>query len=140
MAESIKDLLPHASPMILLDGVIAHQEDFIHTVVTIHKDSPFFEKAGVPSYVALEYMAQAIGVWNGFRDRLEKRMPQIGYLLGSRQLTLEIPFFQEGAELHVYGEPKYVDEELASFECWIEDQGKRVAHGSINVFQPKKRN
>jgi predicted hotdog family 3-hydroxylacyl-ACP dehydratase len=138
MEYSLSELLPHDYPMILLDRVIAYHETFIHAGVTIRKDSPFFEKGAVPSYVALEYMAQAIGLWNGLIVCQSDQKPQIGFLLGTRQLTLDIPSFKEGLELDIYGQLKYNDGEMASFDCWVEDQGRRAAQASLNVFQPKE--
>ncbi|HUX79457.1 MAG TPA: hotdog family protein [Alphaproteobacteria bacterium] len=141
MAENIKysiaELLPHAQPMILVDRVIAHREDFIHVAVTIRREAVFFENGEVPSYVCLEYMAQAIGAWNGLLARQHNEEPQIGFLLGSRQLTLYISSFKEGLELDIYGQAKYNDGEMAFFECWIECQGERLAQAGLNVFQPK---
>jgi predicted hotdog family 3-hydroxylacyl-ACP dehydratase len=134
---SIEELLPHAHPMILLDRVVTHRKDFIQAALTIRKESPFFENGEVPSYVSLEYMAQAIGVWNGLFARLHNKEPQVGFLLGSRQLTLYVSSFKEGLELDIYGEVKYNDGEMASFDCWIENQGLRLAQAGLNVFQPK---
>jgi len=133
----VANLLPHAPPMILLDDIIAHEENFVHTRVRIREGLPFFKNGGVPSYIALEYMAQTIGVWKGFLSQEHNQKPQIGFLIGSRQLILNTPFFKEGAILDVYGEPKYNDGEMASFECWVESQGQRFAQATLNVFQPK---
>ncbi len=136
---NIADFLPHASPMILLDEVITHEEDFVHTRVTIGSNSPFFTKDGVPSYVALEYMAQTVGVWKGMIHQQQNQRPQIGFLLGSRRLTLNTPFFKKGTTLDVYGKPLYNDGEMASFECWMTSMGERLASATLNVFQPKDR-
>ncbi len=133
----IKDLLPHNPPMILLDRVVAFRDDFIHAAVTIQEGSAFFVDGEVPSYVALEYMAQAIGVWRGILALHKNQSPQIGFLLGTRSLKLEVPAFQEGAELDVYGQSKYTDGEVAAFDCWVEIQGTRVVHASLNVYQPE---
>jgi predicted hotdog family 3-hydroxylacyl-ACP dehydratase len=136
----VADFLPHAPPMILLDDVITHEENFVHTRVTIREGLPFFKNGGVPSYVALEYMAQTVGVWKGFLSQQGHQEPQIGFLLGSRRLILNTPFFSEGTILDVYGEPKYNDGEMASFECWVASRGELLAHATLNVFQPKDGN
>lgn len=133
---SVIDLLPHKPPMILLDRVVNFGEDFIQTSLTIHKGVPFFKKEGVPAYVAIEYMAQTVGVWSGLTARQYNLPPKIGFLLGTRKLTLQIPFFKDGAELIVYGNSKYNDGQMASFDCWVEVQGEKVASAILNVFQP----
>jgi len=135
--DPIEHLLPHAHPMILIDNVVDFRDDFIHTNVTIKEDSPFFENDEVPSYISLEYMAQSVGAWNGLFSRQNNMEPKIGFLLGSRQLNLEVSSFKLGDRLDIYGEVKYSDGEMASFDCWIDKGSERVAHAILNVFQPK---
>ena len=137
IAYTMAELLPHAPPMILLDRVVAYDEDFIHAAVTIRKGTPFFADGEVPSYIALEYMAQAVGAWNSLQARQHHKKPKLGFLIGSRRLTLDVPSFIEGLLLDVYGQAVYKDEEMASFDCWIEVQGQRVVSAALNVFQPK---
>ena len=137
MAYAMVDLLPHEPPMILLDRVVAYDEDFIHATVTIRKGAPFFADGEIPSYIALECMAQAVGAWNGLQARQHHKKPKLGFLIGSRRLTLDIPSFKEGLALDVYGQAVYKDKEMASFDCWIEVQGQRVVSAALNVFQPK---
>ncbi len=133
----ISELLPHKEPMILVDRVLEFQDDFIHVEVTIRPGIPFFEKGEVPAYVALEYMAQAIAAWNGILLRKYNYPPRIGFLLGTRKLTLHKTHFKEGEVLNIFGRSKYSDGEMASFECWIEIDGKQAAAASLNVFQPE---
>lgn len=133
----VADLLPHQPPMVLVDKVICYRENFIHTRLSIHKDVPFFAQQGVPAYIAIEYMAQTVGVWNGLMRRQQDQEAAIGFLLGTRKLTLEVPTFLEGATLDIYGCPKYSDGEIACFECWVEIDNQRVAHAILNVFQPQ---
>ncbi len=133
----VADLLPHSAPMVLIDRLVSYQPEGIHTQVVINDDSAFCENGKVPSYIALEYMAQTVGVWNGARAKLENQSPQIGFLLGARRLDLEIPFFKVGETLDIHGKPLYVDGEMASFECWVEINKKRVVQTGLNVYQPK---
>jgi len=136
---NIKDLLPHDPPMVLIDRAMRYNDDSIHCQLTIKDDSPFCEGGFVPSYVALEYMAQTIAAWNGLISRQLGEEPKIGYLLGARQLVLNVSTFQVGEMLDIYGKSQYVDGEMASFDCWIDINGKRVAHAGLNVFQPKEK-
>lgn len=133
----ISDLLPHKDPMIMVDHVQDFQDDSIHVMLTIRPGIPFFENGEVPSYVAIEYMAQAVAAWNGLILRKYNLPPRIGFLLGTRKLTLTQPSFEEGDILHIFGQSKYSDGEMASFECRIEIAGKQVASANLNVFQPE---
>ena len=117
---SIKELLLHDAPMLLLDKAKYFADDYIHTVVNVSKKSPFFLREGVPSYIALEYMAQSIAVWNGMLMRQQNALPKIGFLIGSRNLILKVANFKEDTLLDVYGKINYNDGFMASFDCWVE--------------------
>jgi predicted hotdog family 3-hydroxylacyl-ACP dehydratase len=132
----VVDLLPHNPPMVFLDQIEAYREDFIHTSLCITENTSFFENGSVPAYVAIEYMAQTIAVWNGLIAREKNEKPKIGFLLGARRLVLDVPGFKLGDKLDVYGRPNYMDAGMAAFDCWIEIEGVCVAHAGLNVFQP----
>ncbi len=134
----ITEFIPHEPPMVLIDRVVTYEEDFIHCQVTICNNSLFCENGSVPSYVAIEYMAQAIAAWNGIMAQKVGEKPRIGFLLGSRRLELKVPSFIVGEILDVYGKAQYTDGEMASFDCWVEIHGTRVVHAGLNVYQPKE--
>lgn len=133
---NIVDLLPHDPPMVLIDRLVDCRNDFVHCEVVIKENSPFCENGSVPSFVAIEYMAQTIAVWNGYMSKRQGESPKIGYLLGTRHLELNIPSFKIGDVLNVYGTPEYIDTEIASFDCWVDLNGSRVVHAGLKVFQP----
>lgn len=137
---SPETLMPHSAPMVLIDKLIDAGEDFVHTQVEIRPGIPFFENSGVPSYVGLEYMAQNIAVWSGLQSQKQGNSPKIGFLVGSRILTLTIPQFSEGSVLDVFGHMIFHSDEMASFDCWIEHKGKRLTEARLNVFQPEDPN
>lgn len=133
----LTEILPHEFPMILIDRVISFQEESIHCQVEITAHSPFCENGAVPSYISIEYMAQAIAAWNGLMSRSKGEKPKVGFLLGSRRLELNVPSFMLGEVLDVYGKVQYLDGEMASFDCCVKHKGVRVVQASLNVFQPK---
>lgn len=138
MPIKIDELLPHARPMILIDHVVEFKEDYIHTTLKLKPNAPFMSEGEVPSYISLEYMAQTIGAWNGLRAIQSQSKPKIGFLLGTRELKLACASFKEGDDLDIFGEVKYIDEELASFECYVKKNENVVATATLNVFQPKE--
>ena len=133
---AIAPFLPHRAPMILLDYLVDYREDYVHARVTITKQSPFYEDDGVPAYVSLEYMAQAVAAWTGIQSKEKHQQPKIGFLLGSRQLDFSIQKFKNGVTLDVYGQMNYFENNLASFDCRVEFNGRSVVTGGITVFQP----
>ena len=129
-------LMPHSAPMVLIDRLVDAREDFVHTQVDIRQGIPFFDNASVPSYVGLEYMAQNIAVWSGLQSQKQGGSPKIGFLVGSRTLTFNTPVFSEGTTLDIFGQMIFHSEEMASFDCWIDHDGKRLSEARLNVFQP----
>jgi predicted hotdog family 3-hydroxylacyl-ACP dehydratase len=121
--------------MVLLDEVTAYDGERVRCRVHIRPDGLFVEGGRVPGVVALEYMAQAIGAYAGLRARAAGQPVRIGYLLGTREMTLEVAHFEVGDELEVVAEHLFGDEQLGSFRCAVSRGGAPVAAATLNVYQ-----
>lgn len=140
---SLETLLPHRAPMILLSEVKDHslEERFLTASVIITEDTLFYEapQGGVPAYVALEYMAQAIGCFAGYYDlsQTPPQKPGVGFVLGSRRFEAQTDVLEKGTYL-VRVEEVFFDEEVASFDCFVYDDKKNIrAHALLNAYRPK---
>ncbi len=137
----LADLLPQADPMILLTDYEPPSDDgSVTAFVTISSSSPFFEPSlgGVPGCVTLEYMAQTMALLTGFTRRAKGLRPHVGFLLGSRRLTLSTPVFRLGETYRVKAVCTYSDESFGSFDCAVTDRtGAVVAEGTLTAFQPE---
>ena len=87
----IRSLVPHAGSMVLLDRVISVEENSLCAEVGIRSDSLFCNADGVGAWVGIEYMAQAIGAYAGYRARLRGEPVKIGFLLGTRRYESRAP-------------------------------------------------
>lgn len=133
----IRSLLPHSGPMVLLDRVIAADEESLCAEVRIRQNSLFCNAGGVGAWVGLEYMAQAIGAYAGYAAKLRGDPIRIGFLLGTRRYQCSQPQFAVGSLLKVYAKRIFQSENgLASFECHIDDENGQLATASVTVFQP----
>lgn len=135
----IAQLVPHDGPMVLLDRVLAGGEDTLCAEVAIGPDTVFCDGAGVGSWVGIEYMAQAIAAYNGYKGYLRGELPKVGFLLGARRYHASVPLFALGSVLHVRVQHAMQGENgLAAFECRIDDaaDGAVLAHATITVFEP----
>jgi predicted hotdog family 3-hydroxylacyl-ACP dehydratase len=133
----IRALVPHSGAMVLLDQVIAADEDSLSAEVTIRSDSLFCTAAGVGAWVGLEYMAQAIGAYAGYVASLRGEAIKIGFLLGTRRYECSRPFFAVGTRLQIHVRRVFHGENgMGSFECRIEDSGDRLAEVTLTVYQP----
>lgn len=138
--ENLEELLPHAPPMILLTGCAREKvETEADAWVDICPTSPFYDAAmeGVPGCVALEYMAQAMAIIVGFMRRRRGAAPKMGFVLGSRRMSIGIPAFRNGERYRVKAVCDYQDESFGSFDCSVEDSsGETVASARLTAFQP----
>jgi predicted hotdog family 3-hydroxylacyl-ACP dehydratase len=132
----IRDLLPHSGPMVLLDHVVAADDESLCAAVRVRADSLFYVDGGVDGWVGLEYMAQAIGAFAGFQARLRGEPVRIGYLLGTRHYECKRPRFDLGCNLRIYVKRVLQSEDgLAVFDCRIDDESGLVARANLTVFQ-----
>ena len=68
----IEQLVPHKPPMILIDRMIETTDTACTCEVTITPQTLFIESAGVPAFVGLEYMAQAVAAYGGYKAYLSR--------------------------------------------------------------------
>ncbi|UZD58244.1 hotdog family protein [Shewanella algae] len=136
----IADFLPHRAPMILIDAVVEHSQDRLLTKVKISEQSPYFDdaRALVPNYVGIEYMAQSIAALAGVEAEARGDIIRVGFLLGSRKLSMHTPGFLPGREYLTQVQRLYQEDTgLAVFDCRIFDGDTEIASANVNVFQPQ---
>jgi predicted hotdog family 3-hydroxylacyl-ACP dehydratase len=120
--------------MILLDAIVAHGAGSIRCRATIRSDSPFVAAGRVRAIVSLEYMAQAVAAFAGMRGRTIGAPPRIGYVIGAREMTMEVDQFEIGDELVVDAEEVWGDERMSSFRCRVFRDGRCVAGANLNFY------
>lgn len=134
----IDQVLPHASPMILLDNVLDCTPESLTASVIIHPAQPFLAAEGVPTHVAIEYMAQACGAFVGIEALHAGLSPQVGLLLGTRNFFARRKWFARNERLFVTVEVVYRENEMGVFDCHVteNDQDEAVASARLTVYQP----
>ena len=133
---NVAELVPHSGKMSLLDDIVAHGEGWLHAKVHITPDSMFVDDYGVPAWIGLEYMAQAVSAYAGLQERLNGGAPKIGFLLGSRKYLCSTDYFTMGQALLLKVHFEMAAENgLNVFNCELQGQGV-TASAIVNVFQP----
>jgi len=133
----IRTLVPHAGPMVLLDRVVSADDENLCAEVRIRADSLFCVAGEVGAWAGLEYMAQAIGAYEGYAARKRGEPIKVGYLLGTRCYECSRPVYTVGMLLRVHVKRVLQSENgLASFECRIDDEIGQIASANLSVFQP----
>lgn len=134
----VSAIVPHAGKMSLLSRVIEGDEESIVVEAEIHVDTPLYFGGGVGGWVGIEYMAQAIAAWAGWRASLKGESPRIGLLLGSRRYECSRSLFVVGDTLRIEARQVLWSENgLAQFDCRIQIYGDDVATAALSVFEPR---
>jgi predicted hotdog family 3-hydroxylacyl-ACP dehydratase len=125
--------------MILIDRLVAVSGQEGICEVTVTPQSMFLEASGVPAFVGLEYMAQAVAAYGGYQSYLANEPITIGLLLGTRHLAVYCQFFALGQILHIQVVHVWGKHELMRFRCSITSAttGTLLQQAELNVFKPK---
>jgi predicted hotdog family 3-hydroxylacyl-ACP dehydratase len=133
----IRSLIPHSGAMVLVDRIIAVDEESLCAEVRIRPDSLFCVASGVGAWIGLEYMAQTIAAFAGYTAYLRGEPVKPGFLLGTRHYECTRTMFTLGSLLQVHVRRVLQSESgLGSFECRIEDGKEQVATATLTVLQP----
>lgn len=133
----IAAMVPHGGAMLLLDALLHADEDHAVARTTVRSTQLFVDAHGMPAWVGIEYMAQTIAAWSGARARRAGSAPAIGFLLGSRRYTCDVPAFPRGSVLTITARVELIgDNGLGMFSCAIDMDGREVARANVSVFQP----
>lgn len=134
----IRELVPHAGAMCLLDRVLSAEGERLSAEVVVPADSLFSQDDGVGAWVGIEYMAQAVAAWAGWQARQQGLPPRIGLLLGTRRYRCGVARFAAGQRLQIDIERGYqADNGLGQFDCRIQAGGEELASATLTVFGPK---
>ena len=99
---SIEELVPHRGESLLLDYVVAHDGKTTTAHVTVASHRRWQKSDGsVPSWLAVEYMAQCAAAHEGLLARAENRTLPLGFLISVRALRLARKGFHRDDRLHV---------------------------------------
>jgi predicted hotdog family 3-hydroxylacyl-ACP dehydratase len=134
---SIDELVVHRPPMLLLDAILSLTDSEVVAEAHVRASNPFFEQGrGLPAYVGLEMMAQAIAALDGEKRRNSGRPAKIGFLLGCRRYVSEVSSFAEETRLMVRAKMVFEDSEMLSFDCSIENSNGALAMANLKVYGP----
>jgi len=133
----LAELLPHAGDMILIEQVLAFDEEQIETRLSVKAGGLFNREDGsLPAWVGIELMAQSVAAYAGCRARLKGRAVALGFLLGTRKFECNVEHFPLGAQLHIHALRSLEDDNgMGVFECHLTGPGIQ-ASARLNVFRP----
>lgn len=137
---AVAEILPHAGAMVLLRRVTSHTGDTTVCAAEIDDDALFRDPSGdVPAWIGLEYMAQCVAAHAGLLGLAGGEVPRVGFLVGSRRMTLHARGFRRGQRLAVQARQlRGGTQGMVAFDCSIADAdtGALLAEGRLSCFMP----
>ena len=130
--------MPHRGPMLWLDGLIAGGEDSVEATATLPADAWYRQEApGMPAWLGVELMAQAVAAHVGLRGWLAGKPPKPGVLLGCRTYRVQASSFPQGERLRVSARLSYRDESgFGAYDCTVNGAGGPLASATLKVYEP----
>ncbi len=131
----VAEVLPHAGRMVLLDRIEQVTATGARASVTIRPDSMFVTPAGVPAVVALEYIAQTIGVMLGTQAKYVGAQVTGGFVVGVPKLDLFAEHYAVGDTLTVTAEHVWGEAELWKYHGEVLRDGTCLARGEVSILR-----
>lgn len=135
----ISPYVPHQRRMCLLDRLLDVGAEHLRADVMPDPTDLFATETGIPGWVGLEWLAQAIAAWAGVQRVTGGAKPAVGFLLGTRR-------YQCSQSSFAFGDPITVeifldfraDNGLGAFRGQLlNDDNQVIATAMLNVFQPE---
>ncbi len=135
----IENYVPHRGAMLLLDRLLEASEDGAVAQVRVPRDGLFLQDGGMPVWVGLEYMAQTVAAWAGWRALSAGNQVKLGFLLGTRSFQSTVDFFAPDDLLEVRVHCELMgDNGLGMFDCSVaRPVGPPLATARVSVFEPE---
>lgn len=134
---NIIDVIPHGQSMSLLDSIEGYSDKSLVAIVTIRDDSLFCDSKGVPAWVGVEYMGQAVAAYAGVGARKSNLPVKIGFLVSTRRYESPCSYFPVGMTLSV--SVNQITENITGlqvFDCRIAGKDIEI-QANLNVYMPE---
>nr|WP_297459860.1 hypothetical protein [uncultured Halomonas sp.] len=135
---AIAPYVPQTQGMCLLERIVAVDDDTLSAEITPSAADIFATAEGIPGWVGLEWLAQAIAAWAGWHGARRGEPPAPGFLIGTRRFTTVQDRFAFGETVRATIRLDFrADNGLGQFHGELCDgNGVCLAHGSLTIFQP----
>lgn len=134
----IEPYVPHRGQICLLDRLLEVSDNDLLAEVIPRADNLFARQQGIPAWVGIEWLAQAVAAWAGVQSALRHEAPRIGFLLGTRRYRCEPAYFTFNQPVRARIVPDFrADNGLGAFNGSLLDaDGETLASATLNVYEP----
>ncbi|MDH4572181.1 hypothetical protein CUR86_06710 [Salinicola acroporae] len=126
--------------MCLLTRLIAASDDGATAETWTRHDDLFAETDGIPAWVGVEWLAQTVAAWAGFRAFGSTEAAAPGLLLGAKRYRARVPVFAFDQRIQVTITVDFVADNgvtQVSGELRRTETGELpLAHGSLTLYRP----
>jgi predicted hotdog family 3-hydroxylacyl-ACP dehydratase len=135
----VDELVPHRDSMCLLDSIDDYGADWLRASVVTRRSSVFAQDEGIPTWLGIEYMAQAASAFAGIEQAQRGSSPSIGLLIGSRYYRAMRTFIPFDTRLDVLATLAMRDaEDFAAYECSVSGAGATIAQCTLKAYRPRE--
>lgn len=134
LGKVIRELVPHAGRMCLLDEVLDWDENAIACRAASHRDAanPLRGAGGLAALMGVEYAAQAVAVHGALTQKTGK--PRIGYLAGLRDVACFTERLDtEPQDLVVRATRLAAESGRLLYDFRVESGGRELVKGRLSV-------
>lgn len=135
---SIRELIPHDGPMVLLDELLYWEPGRARCRIAITPGMPFVSDGTVDTIVTLEYMGQAVAASCGYAAFRGGNDIRVGMIIGCRRMDIEVPTLQVGDQLLIEVREVRAQEEISVYECGVSRADEPVASAQLTLYHADK--
>ena len=137
------DVLPHESPMILIDSITDWGDDWIETTAGARETNLFNDGAGISEVICMEYLCQSAAAHAGIKQLEQDKPVTIGFIMGARVINIDAMAYKNARHFIARIEQTFRGEDdygIGVYECQLFDADRhtvRVASATIKAVMPK---
>jgi len=128
-------LIDHRAAMSFIDGLESCDELWARCSSTIRDDNPFLVEGRLPNWVLIEYIAQSVAMFAGYRRSLDGAPHRHGLLLGCRSMTLADVVLNVGDRIETEVEEVVRLDDFGRFNGTARRNGEVLAEGALSVVE-----
>ena len=132
--------MPHAAPMVFLERWLEHDADRTLCETRVERLAFLREPDGsLPAWVGIEMLAQTLAVHAGVTAHEQRNEPLVGFLLGTRRLTVAVARLSPGVRYEVECRRVWGERGLVCFETALRERGDEavLVGGRLNAYVPE---
>lgn len=134
--------LPHRPPMLLIDKALMISDDEVRAQTDAQSPllKPFLNEEGLlPSWYALELMAQCVGIFAGYMRQRENLDPlKAGFIISCRGLKTAAPVFDKKGIIFLQASLLMLSDGFASFDCKAVQNDQVHSTGRLSLYEAKE--